>query len=59
MSHIATIQTKVREPAAVAAACTRMSLASPESGTARLFGGEVSGLLVRLPGWTYPAGRRR
>ncbi|HEX4591791.1 MAG TPA: hypothetical protein VH120_17775 [Gemmataceae bacterium] len=55
MSHIVTIQTKVRDPAAVAAACRRMSLPAPAAGTAMLFGGEVSGLLVQLPGWTYPA----
>jgi hypothetical protein len=55
MSHIVTIQTKVRDPAAVAAACARMNLAAPTVGTAVLFGGQVNGLLVRLPGWTYPA----
>jgi hypothetical protein len=55
MSHIVTIQTKVRDPAAVAAACARMNLPAPAPGTARLFGGEVAGLLVQLPGWQYPA----
>ncbi|HEX4588651.1 MAG TPA: hypothetical protein VH120_01900 [Gemmataceae bacterium] len=55
MSHIVTIQSKVRDPAAVAAACRRMSLSAPAAGTAVLFGGEVSGLLVQLRGWTYPA----
>ena len=55
MSHIVTIQTKVRDPAAVAAACVRMSLPAATVGTAVLFGGHVNGLLVRLPGWTYPA----
>jgi hypothetical protein len=55
MSHIVTIQTKVRDPAAVAAACARLSLPAPAVGTAVLYGGQVNGLLVRLPGWTYPA----
>jgi hypothetical protein len=55
MSHIVTIQTKVRDPAAVAAACVRMNLPAPAAGTAKLFGGEVTGLLVQLPGWQYPA----
>ncbi|HEX4590645.1 MAG TPA: hypothetical protein VH120_11985 [Gemmataceae bacterium] len=55
MSHIVTIATKVRDPAAVAAAAARMNLPAPAAGTARLFGGEATGLLVRLPGWTYPA----
>jgi hypothetical protein len=55
MSHIVTIVTKVRDPAAVAAACQRLGLPAPVQGTAHLFGGEVSGLLVQLPGWQYPA----
>ena len=29
-------------------------LAEPWSGTARLYSGEAAGLVVRLPGWTYP-----
>lgn len=55
MSHIVTIETKVHDPAAVSAACERLGLAEPRQGTASLFSGEVSGLLVRLPGWQYPA----
>jgi hypothetical protein len=54
MSHIVSIQTKVRDPAAVAAACQRLGLAAPFQGTARLYGGEATGLLVQLPGWQYP-----
>jgi hypothetical protein len=55
MSHVVTIETKVRDPAAVTAACQRLGLGAPVHGTARLYSGEVSGLLVQLPGWTYPA----
>ncbi len=55
MSHIVTIKTEVRDPAAVAAACRRLGLPEPAHGTARLFSGEVTGLLVKLPGWLYPA----
>ena len=55
MSHIVSIQAKVRDPAAVAAACQRLGLAAPVRGTAALFSGEVTGLLVQLPGWEYPA----
>jgi hypothetical protein len=55
MSHIVTIQTRLRDPAAVAAACRRLGLPTPTQGTARLYGGEASGLLVPLPGWQYPA----
>src|SRR5215203_2106928 len=55
MSHIVTIRTKVRDPAAVAAACTRMGLAAPTAGRAELYASQAEGLVVRLPGWTYPA----
>jgi hypothetical protein len=54
MSHIVTVQTKVRDPAAVAAACQRLNLPAPTRGTAELFGGKVTGVLVQLPGWEYP-----
>jgi hypothetical protein len=55
MSHVVTVRTKVRDPAALAAACTRLGLAAPTHGTARLYSGEVTGLVIHLPGWTYPA----
>jgi hypothetical protein len=55
MSHIVTIQTKVHDPAAVAAACRRLQLPAPVQGTAELFSGQATGLLVQLPGWQYPA----
>lgn len=54
MSHIVEIQTQVRDPVAVAAACTRLGLPQPVEETVQLFSGEVHGLAVRLPGWTYP-----
>ena len=54
MSHIVTIQSKVHDPAAVSAACQRLQLPAPQHGTAQLFSGDASGLLVRLPGWKYP-----
>ena len=55
MSHIVTIKTEVRDPAAVAAACRRLGLPEPAHGTAKLFSDEVTGLLVKLPDWLYPA----
>ncbi len=55
MSHIVTIEAEARDPAAVAAACRRLGLPGPVQGTATLFEGEASGLLVQLPGWLYPA----
>ncbi len=54
MSHIVSIQTEVRDPGAVGAACRRLGLPEPVHGTARLFEGEATGLLVKLPGWLYP-----
>jgi hypothetical protein len=54
MSHIVTVKTQIRDREALAAACRRLALNEPQQGTARLFSGEVSGLLVRLPGWRYP-----
>jgi hypothetical protein len=54
MSHIVTIATEVRDPDAVAAACRRLGLPEPAHGTATLFEGPATGLLVRLPDWVYP-----
>ena len=54
MSHIVSIKTEVRDAAAVRAACQRLGLAEPVQGSARLYSGEVTGLVIRLPGWEYP-----
>jgi len=54
VSHIVTIQTQVRDAAAVAAACQRIGLPAPREGTTQLFSGEATGLIVELPGWRYP-----
>jgi len=54
VSHIVTIQTQVRDPAAVRAACSRLGLVEPTEGIGQLFSGEVRGLVLELPGWTYP-----
>jgi hypothetical protein len=55
MSHVVMIQTQLKNPVAIAAACHRLGLAEPTHGTAQLFSGEATGLLLQLPGWTYPA----
>jgi hypothetical protein len=55
MSHIVSIKTKLLDAAAVNAACRRLGLEEPISGTAELFSGKATGLLVKLPGWQYPA----
>jgi hypothetical protein len=54
VSHIVEIRTEVRDPDAVAAACRRLGLPEPVHGTAALFEGEATGLIVKLPGWLYP-----
>jgi hypothetical protein len=54
LSHIVQIHTEVRDPAAVHAACRRLGLPEPVHGTAQLFSGEATGLLVKLPDWLYP-----
>ena len=53
MSHIVTIKTEVHDAAAVRAACRRLNLAEPIHGTVKLFSSEATGLVVRLPDWTY------
>lgn len=55
MSHIVQIQCQVRDVEAARAACKRLGLEEPVHGTATLFSGQATGLLVRLPGWLYPA----
>jgi hypothetical protein len=54
MSHIVTVQTRVHDPAAVAAACRRLNLPEAAEGAAHLFSGEAAGLIVRLPDWQFP-----
>jgi hypothetical protein len=54
MSHLVTIEARLRDPVAIAVACRRLGLAEPVHGTAQLFSGEATGLLVQLPGWRYP-----
>lgn len=55
LSHIVEIATEVRDPAAIGAACHRLTLPPPVHGPTRLFAGEVTGWAVRLPDWKYPA----
>ncbi len=55
MSHIVSIKTEIKDVEAVKAACIRLGLEEPVHGTARLFEGEATGLLVKLPGWLYAA----
>jgi hypothetical protein len=54
LSHIVTVKTELRDKASVAAACRRLGLPEPAHGTAQLYSGQASGLLVHLPDWLYP-----
>ncbi|MBL8829737.1 MAG: DUF1257 domain-containing protein [Planctomycetaceae bacterium] len=54
MSHIVTIQTEVRDPAAIIASCERLQLPPPVLGTAKLFATQATGWQVQLPAWRYP-----
>lgn len=54
MSHVVQVQTEVRDPTAVLAACQRLSLPAPTQGTFELFSSKVTGLGVHLPSWRYP-----
>ena len=54
MSHIVTIQTQVRDPAAIASACRRLRLPEPVFGSAELFSATATGWQVQLPEWKYP-----
>ena len=54
MSHIVTIQTQVRDPAAISHACQRLKLPDPAFETVKLFSAEVTGWKVELPDWRYP-----
>lgn len=54
MSHIVTIQTQVRDPVAVLAACRRLGLPPPAARLVQLFSGAAEGLAVELPKWRYP-----
>ena len=54
MSHIVTVQTQVRDAAAVSAACARLGLPPPVHKTVKLFSDTATGLAVELPGWNYP-----
>jgi hypothetical protein len=54
MSHIVQIQTQVRDPVAIQAACKRLGLSEPVHQTVQLFAAFETGLTVQLPGWSYP-----
>ncbi|HEY0982999.1 DUF1257 domain-containing protein [Schlesneria sp.] len=54
MSHIVQIQTEIRDPAAIRAACGRLTLPEAVFGETKLFSSSAVGWAVRLPDWKYP-----
>ena len=54
MSHIVSIKTQVKDPLAVSAACRRLKFLEPQTGTAKLYNSDATGLIVTLPEWLYP-----
>jgi hypothetical protein len=54
VSHIVQIQTEIRDPVAIRAACGRLALAEPVFGETELFSSSAVGWAVRLPEWRYP-----
>ena len=54
MSHVVTIDTQIRDVAALRSACRRLGFAEPVLETTRLFSGQVTGYSVKLPDWRYP-----
>lgn len=54
MSHIVQIETEIRDPTALQAACRRLRLAEPREETVELFSAQATGYAVRLPNWHYP-----
>ena len=54
MSHLVHIEAEIRNPVSVIAVCQRLGLPGPVHGTAQLYSGQSTGLLVQLPGWQYP-----
>jgi hypothetical protein len=54
MSHVVQIQTEIRDPVAIRAACGRLALPEPVFGKTELFSSSAVGWAVRLPEWRYP-----
>ncbi len=54
MSHVVSIETRVRDIGALRAACRRLGVTEPVLETVQLFSGKATGYCVRLAGWRYP-----
>ena len=51
MSHVVTIKSQVRDPAAIGLACRRLTLPEPVFGPTKLFREVKTGWAVHLPNW--------
>ena len=56
-SRMFQIQTQIRDPVAIQAACRRLGLPESVPRNVRLFSGEVTSLAVQLFDWRYPVFR--
>jgi hypothetical protein len=54
MSHVAVVETKLRDLEALIAATQRMQLPPPSFEEVQLFSSQAVGQAVRLPDWRYP-----
>ena len=54
MSHVVQIQTEVRDPVAIRAACGRLALMEPVWEEVVLFNSLAVGWAVKMAGWRYP-----
>ena len=54
MSHVVQVQTQVRDPRAMLAACGRLRLPPPVEREVQLFSQTTHGWAVELSGWRYP-----
>ncbi len=54
MSHIVVINTVIRAPVALRAACQRINVPEPQWKTVSLYSDQATGYCVELPKWRYP-----
>ena len=55
MSHTATVEVEIKDSTAFVKACTRLGVDFSLNDTVRLYDGtEITGMTVKLKGWSYP-----
>ncbi|MCH8148979.1 MAG: hypothetical protein IH987_13535 [Planctomycetes bacterium] len=55
MSHTATVEVEIKDRTAFVKACTRLGVEFSLNDTVTLYdGSEITGMTVRLKGWSYP-----